>query len=91
MKTLLDQLSSYGSYHTKLVTKITHYIGIPMVVFSILIALAWVHLSIPPYVHINLAWLLSFFLGCYYIVLDWRLGIVMLLFLCLRFYLLWDG
>lgn len=81
MKTLTDYLSSYGRFHTKSITKITHFIGVPLVVFSLLILLGWFHLSMPTLFSINFAWLTVIAVSIFYIRLDWQLG----LSLCLIF------
>lgn len=36
----LDQLAMYAAYHTDRRNQLTHYVGVPLIVFSILIALA---------------------------------------------------
>ncbi len=83
MKWLIQQLDIYGSVHTKLVTKITHFVGVPLVIFSLLIALAWFKFSFPPLFSTNFAWLSIVFIGIFYLYIDWRLGLVLLLSLVL--------
>jgi uncharacterized membrane protein YGL010W len=70
MKTLVEQLSAYNTYHTQRITKITHYIGVPFLVFAALIFLGWVHISVPNLFNINLAWLGLVGLLIYYFMLD---------------------
>ncbi len=41
----LDQLAMYAAYHTDRRNQLTHYVGVPVIVFSILIALAQIPLA----------------------------------------------
>lgn len=79
MKWLEEQLDMYGSRHTKLVTKLTHLVGVPLVIFSILIGLSWFKFSFPPLFSTNFAWILVVVVSAFYIYLDWRIGIVLLI------------
>lgn len=83
MKWFEQQLDYYGSYHTKLVTKLTHFVGVPLVVFSLLIALAWFKFSFPPLFSTNFAWITVVVVSVIYIYLDWRLGLCLLVLLSL--------
>ncbi len=49
MKPLAEQLAFYQSYHRTLACKATHFIGVPLVTFSILIPMGW--LSVPAFGH----------------------------------------
>jgi len=42
MKTLEEQMSIYAAYHRDRRNKATHFIGVPAIVFAILIPMAWV-------------------------------------------------
>ena len=75
MKWLEKQLDAYGSYHTKLVTKITHFIGVPLVIFSLLICLAWFKFSLPPLFSTNFAWIVVVIVSLLYLYVDWRFGL----------------
>ena len=46
MKSLVEQMAFYRSYHTTFGCKFTHWFGIPLVTFSILIPMAWAGLPI---------------------------------------------
>lgn len=41
MKTLEDQMSFYAAYHQDARNKATHFVGVPMIIVSLLIPLAW--------------------------------------------------
>lgn len=73
MKTLVDLMRSYESYHTKNVTKLTHFVGVPAITFSILMIFNWIHV---PLFKLSLAWLSISILLLYYLWLDFRLGLV---------------
>lgn len=71
------QLEHYGRHHTKLSTKLTHFVGVPLVVFSVLMILAWFKLSLPPFFSTNFAWVVSIAASLFYLCLDWRSGLVL--------------
>jgi len=86
MKTLNDQLSNYAAYHRDRRNIITHFVGIPMIVLSVVVLLArpafeLAGLSLTP------ATLAVIAATLYYLRLDLRYGIVMgvLLAACLAF------
>ena len=41
MKTLEDQMSFYAAYHQDPRNKATHFVGVPTIVFSLMIPLGW--------------------------------------------------
>jgi len=41
VKTLEDQMSIYAAYHQDARNKATHFVGVPVIVFSLLIPLGW--------------------------------------------------
>jgi uncharacterized membrane protein YGL010W len=86
MKTLEDQLSNYAAYHRDRRNIVTHFIGIPMIVLSVVVLLARpafevAGLSIAP------ATLAVIAATLYYLRLDLRYGMAMgvLLAACLVF------
>ena len=42
MKTLDQQMAIYAAYHRNRWNKLTHFIGVPAIIFSILIPMSWV-------------------------------------------------
>lgn len=46
MKILAGMLNSYQQYHTKGITKATHFIGIPCIVFALQLLIGWFSLSL---------------------------------------------
>lgn len=86
MNRLISRFQSYGHYHTKHATIITHLIGVPLVTFSLMLLLSWVKLVIPGFFATNLAWLAVLCLIIFYLTLDISLGFfstIGLIILCL--------
>lgn len=78
MKTLVDQLSQYAAYHRDGRNILTHFVGVPMILFAVVILLsrpAWVlgdsGMVISPAVVAALA------ASVYYMLLDTRYGIAL--------------
>lgn len=88
MKTLIDQLAQYAAYHRDHRNIWTHFIGIPMIVLSIVTLLSREVLAAPSvgaYVlYVTPALVVSALVSLYYLRLDLRYGLVMaaLLALC---------
>jgi uncharacterized membrane protein YGL010W len=87
MKTAIEQLIKYASYHRDKRNIATHFIGIPMIVFAVIVLLS--RPVFGPLVLGNslLSWLVlspalvtSTLFCIYYLKLDLRLGFVMLLY-----------
>ncbi|MFL6623790.1 MAG: DUF962 domain-containing protein [Sulfurifustis sp.] len=76
MRTLTDHLAQYAAYHRDRRNIATHFIGIPMIVFAVLVLL-----SRPSFVllgvALNPAIVLAVVAGAFYLVLDLRFGIAM--------------
>jgi uncharacterized membrane protein YGL010W len=75
MKTLAEQMSIYQDYHTKEITKITHYFGVPCIILAVQIFLSWFHINFAGIFTISLAWLAVIALVVYYFILDVTLAI----------------
>jgi uncharacterized membrane protein YGL010W len=74
MKTLEDQMSVYAAYHQDARNKITHFFGVPMIVVSLFIPLAWLKFSAGPFV-ITGALLFAAAILIYYVFLDPALAV----------------
>lgn len=74
MRALAKNLTIYKSFHTKLITDITHYIGIPLIIFALMILFSWMHVRIPNVFDTTLAWLLTVLAIIYYLFLDLIIG-----------------
>ena len=77
MKTLVDQLSSYAGYHRDPRNIVTHYIGVPMIMFAVVILLSRAQwggvLGLPQ----SLALWAGLAAAIYYWRLDMRYGLFM--------------
>ena len=73
MKTLTDQLSQYAAYHRDPRNIRTHFVGIPMIVFSVIVLLNGIWGP--------LAWIGVVVTAAYYLRLDLRFGLTMLVLL----------
>ncbi len=49
MKTLEDQMSFYAAYHQDARNKATHFFGVPMIIVSLFIPLAWLKIGLGPF------------------------------------------
>ena len=83
MRTLEDQMTVYAAYHQDARNKATHFIGVPVIVLSLMIPLSW--LRIEP---ISAAVVVTAALLAYYLVLDFMLGLAMCVVMAA---LLWLG
>ncbi|QER39456.1 DUF962 domain-containing protein [Acinetobacter suaedae] len=78
MTNLERQLSQYAAYHLDRSNIVTHFVGIPLIVFSILCLTARASLDISGF-SITLAMLLIGLSSIYYITLDKLFGVLMLI------------
>jgi uncharacterized membrane protein YGL010W len=78
VKTAVQQLSKYASYHRDKRNIITHFVGVPMIVFAVVVflsrpAIGVANLPVP----LSAALIVASITSLYYIALDARLGITM--------------
>lgn len=76
MRTLTEQLSQYARYHRDQRNILTHFAGIPLIVISLFGLLSFAL----PVLGISAAVLLFALSSLYYLVLDLKFGVLMLLF-----------
>jgi uncharacterized membrane protein YGL010W len=76
MKTLEDQMAVYAAYHQDARNKATHFIGVPLIMLSLFIALAWLRVELGG-VTLSAAVLFAAVVLVYYLVLDLPLGLAM--------------
>ena len=76
MKTLEDQMSFYAAYHQDARNKATHFVGVPVIVFSLLIPLGWLRVDAGGF-PLSAALLATLILLLYYLALDVPLGLAM--------------
>ena len=80
MKTLEEQMSVYLRYHRNPKNKLTHFVGVPLIVFSLLVLLALVRVHVGDF-SISAATVLAVVVLIYYFRLDAVLAAAMTLFL----------
>jgi uncharacterized membrane protein YGL010W len=89
MQSFIEQAQLYATYHTKKATLYTHLIGVPLIVFSLMIFLGFIHISMPTLFDLTFATICTIALIIYYILLNWRLGLsitpILLILLWLSF------
>ena len=73
MKNIEEQMSTYAAYHQDPRNKATHFVGVPVIVLSLFIPLAWLRLG-----DVSAAVVLAAAVILYYLVLDVPLGLAML-------------
>ena len=76
MKTLEEQMSVYAAYHQDGRNKATHFVGVPAIVLSLMIALGWLRADIGGF-PLSAALVVSVILLAYYLALDIPLGLAM--------------
>jgi uncharacterized membrane protein YGL010W len=76
MTSLRDHLESYGSYHRDPRNKLTHFVGVPLVTFSIFLVLSWFRFVAAPELPISGATLFYLVVFGYYLRLDWSVALL---------------
>jgi len=76
-------MATYAAYHQDARNKATHFIGVPVIVLSLFIPLAWLRIDA-----VSAAMIAAAALAVYYLVLDLALGLAMLVVLAV---LAWLG
>jgi uncharacterized membrane protein YGL010W len=87
LKTLEDQMSTYAAYHQDARNKATHFVGVPVIILSLFIPLAWIRIPLGDFA-LTGAMLFAGVVVAYYFVLDVPLALAMLATTAL---LVWAG
>ncbi len=74
MKTIEEQMATYAAYHQDARNKATHFVGVPVIVLSLFIPLAWLRVA-----DVSAGMVLAAVLIVYYLILDVPLGLAMLI------------
>jgi uncharacterized membrane protein YGL010W len=77
MKTIEEQMATYAAYHQDARNKATHFIGVPVIVLSLFIPLAWLRFDTGGFA-ISAAMLFAAAVLVYYFILDVPLALAML-------------
>src|SRR5919201_3133711 len=83
MKTIEEQMATYAAYHQDARNKATHFIGVPVIVLSLFIPLAWLRID-----DVSAGMVLAALVLVYYLLLDVPLGLAMVIVFGV---LLWVG
>jgi uncharacterized membrane protein YGL010W len=78
MKPLEEEMGFYAAYHQDRRNKATHFIGVPAIVFSLMILLGWLRVDVNG-VTVSAALVTTAALVLYYLALDVPLGLAMAL------------
>ena len=87
MISLEEQMAVYSAYHQDARNRATHFIGVPLIVLSLFIPLAWLRIDLGG-VAISAGMVLGAIVLAYYFALDLVLGLAMLVVFAV---LLWAG
>ncbi len=87
MKTLEEQMAVYAAYHQDARNKATHFVGVPVIILSLFIPLAWPRFEIAG-LPLTAAMLFAIVVLAYYFILDFFLGLAMA---ALTLGLVWAG
>jgi uncharacterized membrane protein YGL010W len=80
MKSLKDQMQSYGAYHKDPRNKLTHFFGVPLVTFALFQCLSWFRFVHAPDLPITAATLFFLVVSIYYLRLDYAVALMQLPF-----------
>jgi uncharacterized membrane protein YGL010W len=83
MKPIEEQMATYAAYHQNARNKATHFIGVPLIVLSLFIPLAWLRVG-----EVSAGMILAAVLVIYYLLLDVPLALAMLVVFAV---LAWSG
>ena len=72
MKSLAEQLTVYQQQHKNKINLLTHYIGIPMIIFSLLMLFNWISIDIATRWQISFSWIFLIATLVYYFFLNVR-------------------
>jgi uncharacterized membrane protein YGL010W len=86
MQTLEQQMSFYAAYHQDARNKASHFVGVPMIIFGLFIALGWARIEVGG-VTLTAAMLLAAIVLVWYFLLDVPLAAAMLVVNALLLYL----
>jgi uncharacterized membrane protein YGL010W len=86
MRTLEEQITQYAAYHRDRRNIATHFVGIPMIVFSIVLALAVIRAPLG-FATTSVAVVVAAITAAYYLKLDLVLGVTMTVYLALNCFL----
>ena len=75
MKTLAQQMAVYNAYHRDERNKMTHFVGVPLIILAILIPMSWMQIHVGPFV-VTGAMIFLALVTIWYLMLDVSLGLL---------------
>ena len=76
MKTLEEQMSFYAAYHQDARNKATHFVGVPLIILSLFIPMAWLRFALGD-LEVTGAMIFAAMVLAYYFALDLPLALAM--------------
>src|SRR5438270_11308680 len=76
MKSLTEQVAAYEAYHRDPRNRATHFVGVPLVTFSIFLFLGWLRFVANPALPFTGATLFYAIVFIYYLALDWKVALM---------------
>ena len=76
MKSLAEQINAYAAYHRDPRNTITHFVGVPLVTFTIFQFLSWFRFRFTPDLPLTGATLFYVAVLIYYLRLDWAIALL---------------
>lgn len=77
MMNFTEKAKRYASSHNNQFSLYTHFIGIPLIVFSLIILFGFLHLVVPNVLDIKFADVAVLALLIYYFLLNWKIALVL--------------
>ncbi len=81
MKSAVEQLATYKSVHLNPKNIRTHFIGVPAIIWSLLVLMSFVRFDIAGQFQLSLAMVFAVVVAIYYFILHTRLAIGLMLFI----------
>lgn len=77
MKSAAEQLAFYEAYHKNPINKLTHFVGIPLIMYAVLLAFSWIQVPVGEFT-LTGGMVLAAVVLAYYALLDATLALGML-------------
>ncbi len=74
-KDFISKAQQYASHHTQKITKITNFIGVPIIIFSLMIFFGFIKIVVPNVFSVSVSYILIILLLAYYLKVQWQLAL----------------
>lgn len=75
MQSFTEQARFYAQCHQKPITLYTHFVGIPLIIFAVMVLLGFIKIVIPGVFEISIATIATLLVLIYYFYLQWKLAL----------------